>query len=56
MLIPIRVWKKKYNELSDCDNESLYMPTVPTLFEKSDIPMTADEMMLTIFLKYHTIR
>ena len=35
--------KKIYNELSDCCNESLYIPIAPTLFEESAIPMIADE-------------
>ena len=34
---------KFYNELSDCDNESLFIPIVPTLFEESAIRMIADE-------------
>ena len=35
--------KTFYNELSDCDNESLYIPIVTTLSEESDIPMIADD-------------
>ena len=32
-----------YHELSDRDNESLYMPSVPTLSGKSAVCMTVDE-------------
>ena len=32
-----------HNGLSDYDNESLYIPIVPTLSEESAIPMIADE-------------
>ena len=32
-----------YNELSDYDNDSLYIPIVPTLAEESAISMIADE-------------
>ena len=35
--------KKFHNGPSDYDNESLYISTVPTLSEKSAIPMIADE-------------
>ena len=35
--------KNFYDELSGCDNESLYIPIVPTLSEESAIPMVADE-------------
>ena len=32
-----------HNELSDCDNESLHIPIVPTLSKKFAIPMDVDE-------------
>ena len=35
--------KNFHNELSDYDNESLYIPIIPTLSEGSAIPMIADE-------------
>ena len=34
--------KKNYSELSDCDNEGLYIFIVPTVSEESAIPMIAD--------------
>ena len=35
--------KTFYNELSDCDNENLFIPIVPTLRKESVIPIIADE-------------
>ena len=35
--------KKIYNELSDCDNESLYITIAPTLHEKAANLVFADE-------------
>ena len=35
--------KHFHNWLSDYDNESMYIPIVPTLSEESAIPMIADE-------------
>ena len=43
--------KKFHNGLKIYDNESLYMPIVPALSEESAIPMIAEKMLLTIFLK-----
>ena len=45
--------KKFHNGLSDYDNESLYIPTVPTLSEESPIPMIADEDAVEIIPKIH---
>lgn len=35
-----------YNELSDCNNKSLYIPSVTTLFEKSSIRIIADKYVV----------
>ena len=43
--------KNFYNELSDCDNESLYMSSVPTFSEKSAIPAIVDENVVDHFPK-----
>ena len=46
-----------YNEFSDCNNKSLYIPSVTTLSEKSSIRIIADKMLLIMFLKmpYHMV-
>ena len=38
-------------DFSDYDNESLYIPIVPTLSEESAIPMIADEDVVDHILK-----
>ena len=43
--------KNFHNGLSDCDNESLYMSTVPTLSEKSAIHAIVDENVVDHFPK-----
>ena len=43
--------KNFHNGLSDYDNESLYMPIVPTLPEGSAIPIIADEDAVDHILK-----
>ena len=43
--------KNFYNELSDCDNESLYMSSVPTLSEKSAIHAIVHENVVDHFPK-----
>ena len=43
MLLIQRYEKNFHNGLSDYDNESLHIPIVPTLSEKSAVPMIADE-------------
>ena len=35
--------KNFHNGISDCDNESLNISVVPTLFEEYAIPMIADD-------------
>ena len=41
-----RYKKKSYDELSDCYNENLYIPSVPTLSQQSAIRMIADENVI----------
>ena len=48
--------KNFHNELSDCDNESLYMSTVPTLSEKSAIHAIVDENVVDHFPKSPSAR
>ena len=43
--------KRFHSGLSDHDNESLYIPIVPTLFEESAVPMIADEDAVEHILK-----
>lgn len=43
ILISVDVRIMFYHGLSDHDNESLYMPSVPTLSGKSAVCMTVDE-------------
>ena len=39
-------YEKNFYELRKCDNESLYIPIVPTLIEESAIPIIVDEKPL----------
>ena len=43
VVIDLGYEKNFHYGLSDYDNESLYIPIVPTLSEESAIPMIADE-------------
>ena len=43
--------KKFHNGLSDYDNESLHIPTVPTLSQDSAFPMIADRDAVDHILK-----
>ena len=52
MLLLIQGMRKIFIiDFSDYDNESLYIPIVPTLSEESAIPMIADEDVVDHILK-----